>query len=117
MNKALLLTTAAVLALVLAPGSTFSAEQLDNVDDASVTPLLDGNSARWAAPAAGVDEVFTVGDNVNVGDSGAVVGATTDNGVGTLRFLGTSTATGTFQSGRPLPVSCRRRGDGHRGYA
>lgn len=82
-----------------------AAEQEDNTDDASTTVLTAGNSAKFTAPAAGTDEIFTVADGVAVGDTGVVVSATTADGVGTLKFLGDSTATGTIgASGQALGV-------------
>ena len=81
------------LGLCVSPAT--AAQQNDNVDDASTTPLLAGNRAKFTG-AIGLDEVFTVGDGVNVGDNGTVVSAGTADGVGTLTFLGDSTATGTI---------------------
>ncbi|MCH8998168.1 MAG: autotransporter domain-containing protein [Proteobacteria bacterium] len=73
-----------------------AAEQVDNVDNDSTTALTGGNSAKFTAPAAGTDEVFTVGNGINVGDTGVVVSATTADGIGSLTYLGDSTATGTI---------------------
>lgn len=91
--------TTTALALVLGIGffsTTYAATQEDNLDDASTTALTAGNAAKFTAPAAGTDEVFTIADNVNVGDTSVVVTTDTANGVGRLNFLGTSTATGVI---------------------
>ena len=81
---------------MLASSPVVAAEQDDAVDDSSSTALTVGNSAKFTAPAAGTDEIFTIGAGVTVGEGGIVVSATTANGVGALTFAGASTATGTI---------------------
>lgn len=87
-----------VLAAGLLAGPAGAAVQEDNTDDASTAALTAGNSALFVFPAAGIDEIFTIADNVNVGDGGAVGGVTNSTGVGTLRFAGDSTATGVWNT-------------------
>ena len=76
--------------------SAQAATQTDNTDDGSTAALTAGNAAAFVAPAAGVDEIFTIADGVAVGDTGVVVSATNADGVGTLTFSGGSVATGTI---------------------
>ncbi len=93
--KKILLTGTALVAISFST-QAYAANQDDNTDNGSTAALTAGNSASFTAPAAGVDEIFTVADGVAIGDTGVVVSATNADGVGKLQFNGSSVATGTI---------------------
>lgn len=95
-NFRALLFAGTALAVIGCAAPVYAATQTDNLDDGSTVALTMNNAAVFVAPAAGVDEAFTIADGIAVGDVGAVVLSTTAGGVGTLTFLGSSVATGAI---------------------
>ncbi len=95
--KNILFTSTALVAISIVTPA-LAAEQNHNTDGAGAVNLTVGNSAIWSGTAAGLDEIFSVSNNVNVGEGGIVVSASTLDGVGTLYFSGNSVVTGTIGS-------------------